>query len=166
MKYLLLFFTITIHFIGLSQKINTEKSIVNFTVPKTEGTIVGMKGSVNLDLENIGNSTFNVSIDPTTINTGNKKRDKHLRTEDFFYVEMFPKISFISKSVYKTRTGYATKGNMSLHGISKVVIINFTIVETEGETTLIGHLSINQKDYEMAKKDKLVDVKITCVLMR
>lgn len=166
MKHLLLFFTIIINLIGLAQKINTEKSIVNFTVPKTEGTIVGMEGNVALDIDDISNSKFNVSIDPNTINTGNKKRDKHLRTEDFFYVEMFPKITFKSKSVYKTRAGYATKGNISLHGISKEVIINFTIVETEGETTLIGHLSINQKDYEMAKKDKMVEVKITCVLMK
>ena len=167
MKNIILFLSLVIPTInGFSQQINTEKSIINFILPKAEGTITGLKGTIVIDLIDITKSSFNVSIDPNTIDTGNKKRDNHLRTEDYFYVEVFPKITFISESVTKTKKGYSTEGTMKLHGISQKVVINFTVTETDSEMTLIGNLSVNQLDYEMAKKDKIVEVKITCVLTK
>lgn len=167
MKNIILLLTLIIFTAnGFSQQINSKKSIVNFKVPKAEGTITGMTGEVVFDFDDISKSKFNVAIDPNTIDTGNKKRDDHLRTEDFFYVEMFPKITFVSTSVSKTENGYSTEGTMKLHGVSQKVTINFTVSETGSEITLVGSLSINQLDYEMAKKDKQVDIEITCVLTK
>jgi polyisoprenoid-binding protein YceI len=153
-------------FIGTAQQIDTEKSIINFKVPKAEGTIGGMTGEVILDLKDLNSAKFNVSINPNTINTDNKKRDSHLRTEDFFNVELFPKIIFTSTKVMKIENSYVTMGTMNLHGVIQKVNIDFTIEETVTGMVLKGNMTLNQKDFEMAKKDKNVDIEITCVLKK
>ena len=150
--------------VGNAQQINIEKSIVNFKVPKAEGTIGAMTGEIVLDLDDLENAKFNVSIDPNTINTGNKKRDKHLRTEDFFAVKLFPKITFTSSKITKIGDSYVAMGTMNLHGVSQKVNIDFTINSTETGMILQGKITLNQMDYEMAKKDNVVDIEIICVI--
>ena len=89
-----IYFNIAGEFICLcfafSPKIDAEKSVVNFKatalmVNSVHGTIKGMNGEINFDENNLAESSFNVCIDPATINTEIQKRDDHLKSEDFFF---------------------------------------------------------------------------------
>ena len=151
---------------GTAQTIDSKNSAVNFRIDKTSGTISGMTGKVILNAEDMSKSSFVVSIDPNTINTDNKKRDKHLRTDDFFNVKVFPLITFTSTSVSKTETGYVTEGTMELHGVKQNVKIIFTMEDTVDGWRLAGSLTIDQLDYQMSKKESKVDIKINCVLSK
>ena len=149
-----------------AQTIDSKNSIVDFTVKKTSGTISGMKGEVILNTDDMSKSSFIVSVDPNTINTDNKKRDKHLKTEDFFDVKVCPLITFTSTSVSKTEDGYVTEGTMDLHGIIQKVKIIFRMESTVDGWRLSGNLTIDQLDYEMAKKESQVNIKINCLLKK
>lgn len=82
-----------------------------------------------------GNFSFNeaepeeakihVNIDVASIDTNHAERDKHLRSNDFFAVEQFPKATFVSTGYKQTGkgTGQLT-GKLTLHGVTKPVTIN------------------------------------------
>ena len=90
---------------------------------------------------------FNICIDVATINTKNKKRDAHLLDPDFFDVDTYPTVCFVSTSVTKNDTGYSTTGNMTIHGVTKEVTIPFTFTNN----TFTGDIVINRFDYDLGK---------------
>lgn len=61
-----------------------------------------------------------------SINTNNTKRDKHLRSADFFDVEKHPELSFESKSLegFDGKKGRLA-GNLTIHGVTKPVVFDF-----------------------------------------
>jgi len=137
---------------GNAQTIDSDKSVVNFSilnmkVRTVEGTFTGMKGEISFDETDLANSSFKVSIEATTVNTENEKRDDHLRNEDFFHVEEYPMISFESSSIKNTSEGFMTTGMLSMHGVSKEVAFPFTFIENQFR----GTLEINRFDYKIGE---------------
>ncbi len=63
------------------------------------GNFRGFEGTIVVDNDNPANSTVNITIDASTITTGDDRRDEHLRSADFFDVENFPTITFKSTSI-------------------------------------------------------------------
>ena len=153
------------------QTIDTEKSVVTFKavalkVNTVNGTFKGMNGEVNFDQNDLGNASFNVCIDPSTVYTENNKRDDHLRSEDFFFVETFPQICFTSTSVVKTKSGFKTIGNLTMRGVTKEVEIPFTFENN----TFKGDIKLKRLDYEIGQDyggftaSKEAKIEIVCVL--
>lgn len=72
-------------------------------------------------------ATFDLVAETNSINTGLEARDNHLRSEDFFAVSQFPTISFKSSACKKLKgKKYLLTGNLSMHGITKEVILTAT----------------------------------------
>lgn len=160
-----------------AQKPDKEKSFVSFSISNMkwntiEGTIKGMNGEVEFDPYDVENSRFDVCIDPRTINTGNDKRDDHLRNEDFFYVEKYPSICFTSKQVKKTEDGYSVIGELTLHGVTKTILIPFSAYKKENTLILKGSIQINRFDFNLAKESysgtfmvgEKAEIEIVCVI--
>lgn len=64
---------------------------------------------------------FALTIKAESIDTGNKKRDQHLSSPDFFNVKQFPTIAFQSTAVKAIKEGYEVTGNMTMHGVTKAI---------------------------------------------
>lgn len=93
-------------------------------VTNVRGEFSGVTGTVAFDPAHPGNSKVEATIDATTLTTRDDQRDAHLKSADFLDVEKFPKITFVSKSVELLRSGeYRVTGDLTLHGISKEVIL-------------------------------------------
>jgi len=164
---LLLFFPLVI----FSQEINTEKSIVNFTagtmgVFKVKGKFTGFTGEVNFDPANLEAAKIAVCIETETVESGNKKRDDHIKSEDFLAVEEYPQVCFISTEITKQADNYLVKGELKIKETTKTVEIPLTYKENQ----LIGNLDFNRLDYNVGEdigkfkaKDK-ISVKIHCFL--
>ena len=57
-----------------------------------------------------------------SINTENEDRDAHLKSEDFFFTEKYPEISFTSTSFTKTgENTYQLNGDLTMRGVTKPV---------------------------------------------
>ena len=140
--------------------------IGNLWLNTVEGTIKGMKGTVDFDPENLKGSKFNVCVDVNTINTGIDKRDAHLKTADFFDVEKYPTICFESKAIHVSSDGYSTTGDLTIHGVTKEVTIPFTYAKN----IFTGTIEVNRLDYKVGvdygsfKAQEEVSVSIVCVL--
>ena len=70
-------------------------------------------------------SWVEVAIDPTSIDTGMEMRDNHLRSPDFFEVELYPQITF--KSTRVERTGDTTLkvvGDLTIRNVTRPVVLD------------------------------------------
>lgn len=114
--------------------IDTAHSKVGFeishlVISTVEGRFTGFKGSVMFDVKDPlkGKAGFKIdaTIDSNTIDTSNDKRDKHLRSADFFDVKKNPKIRFVTKKVATTDGKYfKITGELTMAGKTKSVTLD------------------------------------------
>ncbi|RFC55682.1 YceI family protein [Brumimicrobium aurantiacum] len=152
------------------QTINSNVAKVSFEVSNmafntVEGTFGGMKGKFNFSPNDIENAEFDICIDAKTVNTGNEKRDDHLRTADFFNVEVYPEICFHSNNIVKTEDGYIAKGTLNMHGVSKAKNIAFTFTNN----TFNGTLSVDRTAFDVGSEGSFmvghtIDIDVYCVV--
>jgi polyisoprenoid-binding protein YceI len=123
-----------------------------------------MKADIKFDEKNPEKSSFSGSIPVNTINTGIKKRDRDLMSDNYFAAEKYPTINFKSKSASKTANGYLTKGDLTIKGVTKEIEIPFTFKNMGDHGEFIGTLSLNRHDYNIGGKTKImgdqVDIQI------
>ena len=94
-------------------------------VSNVRGEFSDVAGTVVFDAEDSANSKVEAAIDATTIQTRDNQRDQHLKSADFFDVEKFPKITFISKKVAPVGEGeWRVVGDLSIHGVTKEVVLD------------------------------------------
>ena len=82
-------------------------------------------GSIDFDEANVENSSVETTIETGSINTGFKRRDKHLVSPDFFNAIEFPTMTFKSTKIEKTgaNSGKMT-GDLTLLGVTKPVVMS------------------------------------------
>ena len=82
-------------------------------------------GEVMFDQGNVANSKVSATMMTESIDTGFARRDKHLRSPDFFNAKEFPEMKFVSTKIEKTgsNTGKMT-GNLTLLGVTKPVTLD------------------------------------------
>ena len=132
---------------ALAQRIDSENSSIIFKVKKlgknVEGTFSGMKGEIHINENDLSSSQVQVSLDPSTINTGNERRNEHLKSEDFFGVEAFPEINFVSHEIQQSKDELLLTGELTLHGVSIEVTIPAVVVDNG----IKGNLVVDRFDY-------------------
>src|SRR5437667_1156734 len=84
-------------------KIDPAHSEVGFRIrhffSKVPGRFNDFAGAIQLDDKNLTASSVDVTIQTASIYTSNDRRDKHLRSEDFFFADKFPTITFKSTKI-------------------------------------------------------------------
>lgn len=94
------------------------------------------------------------TIDPRSINTGNQRRDDHLRSPDFFGVETDTTIAFKSTEIAPLKDGKTTiKGDLTIRGVTKPVVLEAeyggAITDPRGNSraAFTARGTINRKDF-------------------
>jgi len=121
----------------------------NFGI-ETGGFFTGLQGSIRFDPEDVSKGSFDVSIDATTINTDNNTRDNHLRKEEYFDVQNYPRIRFVSTGVAVDKNAHFTAtGQLTIKNTTKEISIPFTAVRKDSGYLFIGEFKINRKDFKV-----------------
>jgi polyisoprenoid-binding protein YceI len=112
--------------------IDAAHSRIGFSVPhmvvsETEGELKQFTGKVLLDEKDLTKSTVELTIEAKSIDTGNADRDKHLRNGDFLDVDKHPQITFKSTQITKAGKAFKIKGDMSIRGVTKQVVLDATL---------------------------------------
>lgn len=94
-------------------------------VTTVRGSFKEFEGTAHVDTAIPANSRINISIDANSIDTGNKDRDGHLLSGDFFETAANPRITFDSTDVSRDGDEWTVTGNLTIKGISKPVTIVF-----------------------------------------
>src|SRR6267378_1163465 len=67
-------------------------SVKHMMVSTVRGRLGKLRGEIDIDPENPHRASFEIGADVTAIDTGDQRRDGHLRSADFFDVEKYPEI--------------------------------------------------------------------------
>lgn len=123
-------------------------------VTKVRGQFNEFEGSGVIDAANFANSSVKLTIQAKSIDTRSAQRDEHLRSNDFFAMDEFPTITFVSTgATQKSFNEFELTGDLTMKGVTKPVTIPFTL---EGAATdpfgnerigFEGSTSINRKDF-------------------
>nr|WP_299204545.1 YceI family protein [uncultured Brumimicrobium sp.] len=169
---LLLFSLILIQLSVFSQTIDKSKSMVyfkigNMGISNVKGTFSGFTGKVNFNPNQLESAKIDVCIDASSINTKNKKRDEHLRSEDFFEVVTYPTICFTSDKITKSGGKYIAQGKLTLHGVTKTIEIPLTFQDNK----LTSFFTLDRFDYKIGEDTGTfmvgteVEIAINCFLI-
>ena len=99
-------------------------SIEHLVISEVDGTFKQFAGSMVTGKDDFTDAKISFEIEVGSISTDNDQRDGHLQSEDFFYAEKYPKISFKSTAFEKTGgNNYVLKGNLTMRGVTRPVTL-------------------------------------------
>ncbi len=108
-----------------------EYSVKHLIVTTVKGRFREVEATLHIDAENIENSSVTASIDVASLDTNLADRDAHLRSDDFFNAEQYPKITFASNRIEKVSgEKYLVHGDLTIRDVTKPVALE---TEFEGE---------------------------------
>lgn len=143
-------------------KIDNIHSFANWeirhVVARTSGTFHDVQGKIVLDTENIAKSTLEANISVYSLNSSHIKRDVHVLTEEYLGARDYPDMKFVSTKIMPaTSEKGALTGNLTLHGVTKPVTLDYQILGRGKDPwggMRIGFKAttrINRSDYGISK---------------
>jgi polyisoprenoid-binding protein YceI len=143
-----------------SYTIDPAHSAATFTikhlgVSTVRGEFGKLSGAVELDRGNLRASKVEATIDATTVNTREAKRDAHLKSPDFLDVAKFPTLAFKSTRIEPASGGrLKLTGDLTIHGVTKSVTFDVDPLSADTKTpfgsTIVGTSAtahINRRDF-------------------
>lgn len=142
--------------------IETSHSYLGFSVEymgyaKVRGRFADFQGTFVYDEDNISNTSVSFLADVASIDTDLDWRDKDLKSANWFDVEKFPNIYFVSNGVKPLKEGFEITGKLTIKGVAREVTLlmnnpSGVLTDTRGDSQVIftGELTINRKDYGVA----------------
>jgi len=127
---------------------------VRHLVTQVRGKFSDYQGTIQLDPAKLENSKVEFQIKAASIDTALPDRDKHLRSEDFFFVEKYPEITFKSQQIKATgKDTYDVTGALTMRGVTKTVTLPVTFLGKvrdpwgNDKAGFATETTINRKDY-------------------
>lgn len=151
-------------------KVSDADSKISFVIKNlgvnVDGTLQGLKGKINFDPTNPATSVFDVTVDVSTINTGNQRRDKHLKADDYFDAATYPVMRFTSGQVVsKGGNNYKAIGTLTIKNTSKKIGFDFTAIPSAKAYTFAGRFTIDRRDFGVGGNSMTMGDMVTVELM-
>ena len=133
---------------------HTEVGFVarHLMVTKVRGSFTDVSGTVEV-ADDVTKSVDNVVIKTASVSTGTADRDGHLRSADFFDVETYPEITFVSTEVSRDGDDWTITGDLTIKDVTKPITIDFELAGSAkdpfGNTRLgfEGRTTLNRKEW-------------------
>lgn len=123
-------------------------------VTKVRGSFTEFEGKIHLDEQNPSASSAWVVIKVHSIDTKNADRDAHLRSNDFFSMDEFPEITFVSTAVEKVSDEeFKLTGDLTVRGVTKPTTIDLAYQGSAKDpygnlrAGFEGSAQVNRKDF-------------------
>ena len=175
-KMLLLFMVLSLT--GMAQtnwSIDKSHSNIRFTtkhmmISEVDGYFSEFDGSMTNSTEELNGSTIEFTAKVASINTGNDRRDDHLKSDDFFNAEAYPEIKFTG-TLKKEGDQYFLVGDFTMRDVTKAVKFDVKFNGTIGKkagfkiTGVVDRFDYGLKWDRAMETGGLVvarDVKIVC----
>lgn len=132
---------------------SVEFTVKHMMITTVKGCFGGVSGTVEIPESGIAQARAEVSIDASSVDTRDPKRDEHLRSNDFFGAGDNPQITFRSTSVTPRGDDLEVRGDLTIKGVTRPVTLE---AEFDGEgvnpwgMTVAGYnakTKINREDF-------------------
>ncbi|MGA8939366.1 MAG: YceI family protein [Acidobacteriaceae bacterium] len=135
-----------------------DLAITHMAISTVHGSFHGLVGVITFDPTDVAKSSVEATIPVDTVNTGVTPRDNDLKSARFFDAAQFPNMTFKSTSVRKDGDHYDVAGNLTLHGVTKQVVLNLEDpgkpqAGMDGKSLHRGFMAttmINRKDFGLS----------------
>jgi len=142
---------------AIDQSHTTIEFVVrHLMITKVRGRFTSFTGTIAVPDGSDVPTNVAVSIDASSIDTREEKRDEHLRSEDFLAADKFPKLEFAATGSEGSGESFKLDGNLTIRGTTRPVTLE---CELEGRVQdpwgndrigFSGHTKINRKDFGLA----------------
>jgi len=129
-------------------------SVKHFMLSTVRGDFAKTTGTAVIDDADVTRSSVEVTIDVASVATRDQKRDAHLKSPDFFDVAKFPTMTFKSTKVEKAGEGLKVTGDLTMHGVTKPVVLDVTNLTQEikdpygnSRRAVSATAKLNRKDF-------------------
>ncbi len=130
-------------------------------VSRVRGAFNEVSGSVDI-AEDLSDSTATVVIETASVDTRSEDRDTHLRSADFFDVETYPQMRFVSSAIDEVDEGsYIVTGELTIRDMTKTVSVPLELIGIDTDpfgnlrAGLEGSRRIDRKDWGVTWNTKL-----------
>jgi polyisoprenoid-binding protein YceI len=104
---------------------SAQFSVKHLMISTVRGQFGGVKGTAVYDPKNPTAASVEATIDCTTVNTGEPKRDADLKTAEFFDVKKYPVMKFKSKRVQTAGQGkLKLTGDLTINAVTREVVLD------------------------------------------
>lgn len=114
-------------------------AVKHLMISTVRGHFADVQGTITVDETDPAQSSAEVIIDVSSIDTRSPDRDKHLRSADFFQVEKWPNITFRSRRIegatFKENQRFRVIGDLTIRDVTKEVVLDATF---EGRSLGMG----------------------------
>jgi polyisoprenoid-binding protein YceI len=149
-------------------RLEAAHSSIAFEIPflghPVHGRFDDVRGTIVYTPRDLTQSSVTAAIATSSINTGSKHRDEHLRSSDFFDAANYPTIFFTSRIIQRTPDGLLASGQLSMHGVARDVSIPFREVgnataDPHGSSLVYftGALKLARRDFGIAGGSRFND---------
>lgn len=128
----------------------------HLVISEVDGLFKTFSGTMEASKPDFTDARIEFTADIASISTDNDMRDKHLKSDDFFNAEKYPKMTFASTSFKKIKDNkYQLKGNLTIRDITKPVTFDVTYGGTAKDPWGNTHIAfkatttINRFDYNL-----------------
>ncbi|MEW5842950.1 MAG: YceI family protein [Bacteroidota bacterium] len=102
-------------------------SATHLIISEVTGEFKNFDGSIETNGDDFSNAKVNFTIDVSSISTDNEQRDNHLKSDDFFNAQKFPKMTFVGKSMQRVGDNkYKLVGDLTIRDITKQITLDVT----------------------------------------
>ena len=135
--------------------VDPEKSTVGFAV-KTFWGAVTVRGAFDRfdGYYEVGpdGTKIALTVDVDSIDTGNAKRDAHLRTDDFFHLAEHPQVRFTSTRVHPAGDGMLlVEGEIDVAGQTLPLELAATVQQAEGGLEITATTALDPVQFGMSR---------------
>lgn len=138
-------------------------SVRHMMVSNVKGNFSNVAGSAVWDPKNLAASKLDATIDVTSVDTRDAKRDGHLKSPDFFDAAKFPQMKFQSTKFERRGGALEIAGDLTIRGVTKPVVLTVVSGPTEPVKDPWGNLrvgasattKINRKDFGIVWNNNL-----------
>lgn len=168
-KALLALAIIVISINAFAQVKKVTKSYITFKIKNLGINTGGKFGTPVADIKfspkTLGSSTIVASVDAASLDTDNEKKDKHLKSEDYFDVAKYPKITMKSVSFkHNNADNYTGQFNVTIKDKTKVISVPFTYTESDTAAFFKGIFKIKRSDFGIGGSSMMLSDEATITI--
>jgi polyisoprenoid-binding protein YceI len=136
---------------------NVGFRVKHLGINTVNGRFDRFSGSFTWDSTAPALTSVDVTIDAASVDTDIERRDNHLRSSDFFFVDSFPTITFRSTNVRRVEGNrFRVLGDLTIRGVTKPVVLDAELtgllrLKSGAEVAAVSaKTTINRFDYGLA----------------
>ncbi len=144
-----------------SWSIDVSHSSISFKVrhlgiSNVRGEFLTYDAEILMDGTDLSTLAVDATIETTSIDTGNERRDNHLRSDDFFGAEEFPNMTFTSTGVTEVDGNeFHLAGDLTIRDVTKSIVLEGEFLGTAmmGDSERAGFeaaATIDRKEFNLS----------------